>query len=269
MFEAYRFPADYLTFWHIAARMGIGPVKRFLTRMKTSGRVRVLDAGSGAGSNSLLAALLNLDVVSCDYSHASLVETRRAARMLGTLEKSKTVRGDSCELPFRTESFHVIIASHVIEHLDAPATLLHEIDRVLRPGGVIRLSCPSTVHGMRVSRWFGMRLDPDDHKVEGYDAATIAGMLPDGFQIRRCTYQGRFFESNFADLQHLMSRWLGMRANPVDGVEAPRHEVSGLFRAAWALKEVILLPALAVCTLEDMICFFLPGSMITIEIEKD
>jgi len=269
MFEAYRFPADYLTFWHIGARMGVRPVKRFLQRMKATGRVRVLDAGSGAGSNSLLAALLDLNVVSLDSSQASLGETRRVARALGTLEKNKTVCGDSCQLPFRTESFHVVIASHVIEHLDAPAMLLHEIDRVLRPGGVLRLSCPSMVHGMRISRWFGARLDPGDHKAEGYDVDAIAAMLPDGLRLRRRTYQGRFFESNFADLQHVASRWLGLRANPVEGVTPQRSSMSPFLHLAWALKEVVLAPVLALCALEDVVCFFLPGSMITLEIVKD
>jgi SAM-dependent methyltransferase len=236
--------------------------------MKASGRVRLLDVGSGAGSNSLLAALLGLNAVSCDVSLASLAESRRVARALGTQENNQIVRADSCDLPFRTESFHVVIASHIIEHMDAPTAFLFEIDRVLRSGGVLRLSCPSTVHGMRVSRWLGLRLDPEDHKAEGYDSAAIAAMLPDGLRIQRCTYQGRFFESNLADMQHVLSRWLGLRANPVEGGSPPRHEVSTLLRAMWVLKEIVLLPALALCTLEDVLCFFLPGSMITIEIEK-
>jgi SAM-dependent methyltransferase len=271
MFEAYRFPVDYLTYWHVSARTGIGPVRRFLHRMAKSGRRRLLDVGSGAGSNSLLGALAGLSVVSCDMSVASLLETRHAARLLGTTDRNATVLGDSCRMPFRSGVFDVVIASHLIEHLDDPSSLLREIDRMLRPGGVIRLSCPSTTHGMRISRWLGVRLDPEDHKVEGYDPDTLKNFLPPGLRICRVTIQGRFFESNMADAQHLMSRWLGLRANPVDSIGrgVSHHRPSAALRLAWVLKEAVLLPALLLCTLEDMVCFFLRGSMISVEIEKE
>ncbi len=272
MFETYRFPPDYLTFWHIGARMGIGPVRRFLRRMRRSGHVRLLDIGSGAGSNSLLAAVEGMTVVSCDLSSDSLAETRRVAHRLGTAARNVAVRGDSCLLPFSCESFDIAIASHIIEHLDSPTLLLSEIHRVLRPGGMLRLSCPSTAHAMRISRWFRLRLDPEDHKVEGYGTTDIVNMLPSGLSLRRCTYQGRFFESNIADCQHVVSRWLGMRANPIG--DAPAAAPSGAgpsfkLRAAWVAKEFVLLPALALCTLEDMLCFFVRGSMISLEIEKE
>lgn len=270
MFEVYRFPIDYLTFWHIGARLGVGPVRRFLRRMTRTGRAKVLDIGSGAGSNSLLAGLAGMSVVSCDLSPAGLSETLRMAEIIGTKARNLAIQGDSCRLPFAAETFDVVVASHIIEHLNDPEALLREIDRVLRSNGMVRISCPTTMHAMRISRWLGLRLDPDDHKVEGYDEHTIAALLPQGMRVCRVTYQGRFFESNLADAQHLVSRWLGLRANPIDGGrlhDAPR-PLTLTLRVAWALKEVVLLPAIAVCALEDMLCFFLRGSMISVEVEK-
>lgn len=272
MFEAYRFPCDYLTFWHIGARMGIGPVRRFLRRMRRSGRARLLDIGSGAGSNSLLAAIEGMTVVSCDLSSHGLAETLRVAHRLDTTARNAAVMGHSCMLPFPSGSFDVVIASHIIEHLDSPTALLNEVHRVLRSGGMLRLSCPSTTHATRISRWFGLRLDPEDHKVDGYGKADVAKMLPTGLSLRRCTYQGRFFESNVADCQHLVSRWLGMRANPIDEAPTSTFAEAGpsfKLRVAWVAKELVLLPALALCKLEDMLCFFVPGSMISLEIEKE
>ncbi|MCL4694124.1 MAG: methyltransferase domain-containing protein [Candidatus Hydrogenedentes bacterium] len=270
MFEVYRFPPYYLTFWHIGARLGVGPVRRFLRRMIRSGHCRLLDVGSGAGSNSLLAALAGMSAVSCDRSPASLDETRRIASALNTISRNRMTLGDSCRLPFRNGAFDVVVASHIIEHLDDPSAMLHEIDRVLRPGGVLRISCPTTTHGMRVCRWLGLHVDPDDHKVDGYDVDALAALLPPGMRVKRVTYQGRFFESNLADAQHLLSRRLGLRANPVEDRMSPavhRPPASSL-RLIWILKEFVLLPAIALCCLEDVICFSLRGSMISVEVEK-
>jgi len=46
-------------------------------------------------------------------------------------------KGES--LPFKDESFHFITSRYVIEHLKAPHTVLAEIDRVLKPSGVLLL----------------------------------------------------------------------------------------------------------------------------------
>lgn len=267
MFETYRFPPDYFTFWHLGARMGIGPVTRFLRRV---GCRSLLDVGSGGGSNSLLAAQAGFAVTSCDLSAASLKQMRRTARALGPGVCPSPVVADSCRLPLLAESYDVVIASHLIEHLDEPRRLLREVHRVLRPGGTLRLSCPSTFHLMRISRWFGLHLDPADHKVIGYNPAGVAAMLPEGFRVVRCTYQGRFFESNFADVQHLVARAIGLKANPVERDGRPARQSPGgtLVRLVWIAKEAVVLPMLAVAKLEDALLFFVPGSMISLEIEK-
>ena len=45
-------------------------------------------------------------------------------------------------LPHPDESFEICISSHVIEHLEDPAELLQEAERVLRPGGFLALLYP-------------------------------------------------------------------------------------------------------------------------------
>ncbi len=113
-------------------------------------------------------------------------------------------------------------------------------------------------------------MDPDDHKVDGYGVDTLAALLPPGMRVSRVTYQGRFFESNLADAQHLLSRRLGLRANPVEDCMSPAvyRSPTSAMRLMWVLKEFALVPAIALCTFEDMVCFFLRGSMITVEVEK-
>ncbi len=42
-----------------------------------------------------------------------------------------------------TESFDVIFSIHVIEHVVSPAAYLSEVVRLLKPGGVVLLTCPN------------------------------------------------------------------------------------------------------------------------------
>ena len=46
-------------------------------------------------------------------------------------------------LPFDDESFHVITMLAVLEHLERPAAVLREVERLLKPRGVLLLTVPS------------------------------------------------------------------------------------------------------------------------------
>ena len=253
-----------MPFWHIGARMGIGTVRGFLARMRGRGATRLLDAGTGGGANVFLAAWQGFQVTACDLSFDALAALRRAAAAARPAVSADAVQSDSCRLPFAESTFDVIIASHIIEHLQEPGRLVAECTRVLRPGGILRVSCPSPWHGTRVGLWFGLTLDPEDHVVKGYDAGDIEAMLPAGMHVTRITYQGRFVESNAADAQFLAARALGMSGNPAIGGEAPADPPLWLY----LMKECVLLPLLMVAKCEDFVFGFAKGSMISVEIEK-
>ncbi|GMU92187.1 MAG: hypothetical protein AMXMBFR4_12450 [Candidatus Hydrogenedentota bacterium] len=268
MFEAYRTPPDYMTFWHLGARMGIGPVSRFLRRMRRLGAVSLIDVGCGGGSNALLAAWNGYEATACDVSFQGLNSLSHLARQSKGAPRIRLVQCDSCRLPMASASFDVVIASHIIEHLDEPRALLQEAARILRPAGVLRLSCPSRSHTMRMGRYLGLPIDPEDHKVIGYSAQEIEAMLPEGLAIDRVTYQGRFLESNIADFQHLVARSMGLAGNPAAGSNSGRSRRTPAMRVLSCCKELALLPALALCKAEDALLFFLRGSMISLEIRK-
>jgi SAM-dependent methyltransferase len=46
-----------------------------------------------------------------------------------------TICGDISRLPLPSESFDLVTANMVVEHLDKPAVQFHEIFRILKPGG--------------------------------------------------------------------------------------------------------------------------------------
>ncbi|MCC6698206.1 MAG: class I SAM-dependent methyltransferase [Candidatus Hydrogenedentes bacterium] len=229
-----------------------------------------LDIGSGGGSTSLLAAGMGFRVISMDLSIHGLRDARAAGARMRPPRGIRGVVGDCCRIPLRGASVDAVAASHIIEHLDEPHCMLCEVSRALKTGGVLRVSCPSTFHALRIGRWLGLSLDPPDHKVIGYRAEDVAALLPKELEVTRWTYEGRFLESNFADLQHLVARVLRVRANPM---QAPREgpalrRNSGVVTAFWFLKELILLPLLILCKMEDALLFFMPGSMISLEIRK-
>jgi ubiquinone/menaquinone biosynthesis C-methylase UbiE len=129
---------------------------------------RVLDVGCGGGRHSFAMLRKGADVVALDYS-MSEVETVRGmfASMYEAGETSAdahavAVRGDAYNLPFPDESFDVIIAAEVLEHLPDDARAFAELHRVLKPGGRIAVTVP---------RWFPERvcwaLSDAYHQVEG------------------------------------------------------------------------------------------------------
>jgi ubiquinone/menaquinone biosynthesis C-methylase UbiE len=66
---------------------------------------------------------------------------------LQSLSQHPTIRlriaGDISRLPFRDESFSLVTANMVVEHLEAPGVQFAEISRVLRPGGVFLVHTPN------------------------------------------------------------------------------------------------------------------------------
>ncbi|KAI4272099.1 MAG: hypothetical protein LQ337_005543, partial [Flavoplaca oasis] len=53
---------------------------------------------------------------------------------------------DAASLPFENGSFDLVIANHMLYHLDSPATALAEFARVLRPRGALRVSLNGRDH---------------------------------------------------------------------------------------------------------------------------
>ena len=54
--------------------------------------------------------------------------------------------GNAAALPFSSHSIDIVISSWVLEHLADPATVFHEIARVLRPGGHLFFLTPNASH---------------------------------------------------------------------------------------------------------------------------
>jgi ubiquinone/menaquinone biosynthesis C-methylase UbiE len=64
------------------------------------------------------------------------------------------VLGDARTLPFTDHSFDGILCSQVLEHVDRPETMLREMARVLKPGGVGLISVPF---------FYNLHMEPHDY----------------------------------------------------------------------------------------------------------
>ena len=73
-------------------------------------------------------------VVGIDYDEPSLQTHESIASRL---------RGDISRLPFPDNSFDLVTANMVVEHLDDPNTQFREVGRVLRPGGLFIFHTPN------------------------------------------------------------------------------------------------------------------------------
>jgi len=91
---------------------------------------RVLEVGSGLGilADEVAASAGGCDVVGIELSAAQIAAATRSARVA-------VVRADAHELPLASESFDLVYARFLLEHVANPAGVLGEMRRVLRRGG--------------------------------------------------------------------------------------------------------------------------------------
>ena len=103
---------------------------------------RVLDLGSGAGTDSLVAVQMvgaEGHVTGIDMTAAMLAKARAAAAEMG-VANVEFVEGEAERLPFSEESFDVVISNGVIDLVPDKDAVFAEVYRVLTPGGRIQIA---------------------------------------------------------------------------------------------------------------------------------
>jgi SAM-dependent methyltransferase len=103
---------------------------------------RVLDLGSGAGTDSLVAAQMvgpEGRVTGIDMTAEMLARACAAAEELGATNVS-FVEGEAERLPFPDESFDVVISNGVIDLIPDKDAVFSELFRVLVPGGRLQIA---------------------------------------------------------------------------------------------------------------------------------
>jgi SAM-dependent methyltransferase len=102
----------------------------------------LLEVGCGTGEFLMAAQQAGHRVVGLDLSEEAVTYTRR--RRPGLDLRCATL--DSNDL--HPESFDVVAAFHVVEHVPDPVDLLRQMTRLLRPGGLVYIRVPN------LNTWF-------------------------------------------------------------------------------------------------------------------
>jgi len=129
------------------------------------GPLRLLDVGVGTGRavRYIEAAGVadRLELIGIDVATDRLVFPERWILVRGDIEKG---------LPFADDSFDVVTCEQVLEHVHDPARLVAEMDRILRPGGLLVVGTPIFPPGLAFIR---KHIVPPAYRLFGIESTHI------------------------------------------------------------------------------------------------
>jgi len=167
---------------------------------------RILDVGCGTGANlEMLAGFGAAEGVDVSEDALAFCRARGLTRVkLGAAE----------HLPYEDNSFDLVTALDVVEHLDDDAAGLTEMRRVLRPGGRALLFVPAFM-------WlWGVQDDVSHHRRRYTLPQLKARVRAAGFEVERATYANlTFFAPILAG--RLLMRATGARPASENNINVP------------------------------------------------
>lgn len=123
------------THWWFVGRRQL--FARELQRAGIARDARILDVGTGTGSNLRMLRDLRYSAVE------GLDMSEEAIRWCTSKGLGPVRHGSISNIPFESESFGLVLATDIIEHVDDDQSALREIARVLAPGGTALITVPA------------------------------------------------------------------------------------------------------------------------------
>jgi SAM-dependent methyltransferase len=168
------FRVEQSHWWYTGRRQILANFVADICSRVTDRRPRILDVGCGTGANLLMLSQYG-DAEGVDVSQDALAFCHERG-----LEKVKL--GAAEELPYNDDTFDLVTALDVVEHLDDDLAGLREMRRVLRPGGRVLLFVPTFMF------LWGLQDDVSNHR-RRYRLPELRRVLEQaGFEIERTTY---------------------------------------------------------------------------------
>ncbi len=117
-------------------------------RLRVGRGTRFIDVGAGAGRHSYEALRRGADVTAFDLDE---VELKGVDDMFGALHaegevppggQARVTVGTILDMPYEDETFDVVLASEILEHVPEDVTAIRELVRILAPGGMLAVTVP-------------------------------------------------------------------------------------------------------------------------------
>ena len=189
--------------WYTGRRKILASFVEDICRRVTDRRPRILDVGCGTGANLLMLSQYG-DAEGVDVSEDALAFCRERG-----LENVKL--GAAEQLPYDDDTFDLVTALDVVEHLDDDLAGLREMRRVLRPGGRVLLFVPTFMF------LWGLQDDVSNHR-RRYRMPELRRVLKQaGFEIERTTYANITFFMPILAMRKLM-RLTGIKAESENNI---------------------------------------------------
>ena len=189
--------------WYVGRRRIIQAlVEKILTTLNHQ-NPRILDVGCGTGANlKMLAA----------YGRAEGVDiSPQAVEFCGERGLDSVKLGAIEHLPYDNDSFELVTALDVIEHLDDDVAGLREMRRVLRRDGRVLLFVPAFMF------LWGVQDDVSNHRRRYTLPSLLRAVETAGFSVEWASYANISFFLPVLLVRSVM-RWLSLRADTEYGI---------------------------------------------------
>jgi len=172
---------------------------------------RVLDCGCGSGSYYSLTR--ELDALYLDLSYYQLKRLGRRYRLW-----SKRICGDILNLPFKDDTFDLILCINVLEHVGDIPRALGELHRVLKKKGVLVVVVVNRESVVREEvfndfKIYHRALSLEDFKMEGFKIERYVSFyfLPSIFKLLPVSLLKYFIGRVYLKLEYWLRDLLGGR----------------------------------------------------------
>ena len=200
----------------------------------------VLDAGCGPATitTGIAEAVFPARVTAADVSREHL-ETARRLTQGREIVNIDFIAASAARLPFPDQSFDVVFAHALLEHLREPEQAVREFHRVTRPGGFLAVGSPD---------WDNFALDPHPPRVARALHAYRNLQERNGGNTRAgAMLRDWITAAGFTALVH--DEWIEEHENPrlIAEYLALQLENAGQFHHGTALREWAALPGARFC----------------------
>ena len=159
--------------WFVGRRAILEEFLRLIIPNPKFQNFKILDVGCGTGANLEMLA---------NFGESEGVDVSDDALEFCKLKGLKAHKGLAEKLPFADESFDIVTALDVVEHLDDDVAGLREMNRVLKTGGKTLIFVPAFM-------WlWGVQDDISNHRIRYTKKQIVERLQSAGFEIERATY---------------------------------------------------------------------------------